>query len=260
MKIQDKQVNLSFSLFSFLKNLAGLAIIVILAFFLFKERNKSQELEQLYKTAKQELEISINKEGQFVAKIEALETAKAKDFIDADFKDQEIVALQKEVKDMKRYLKKQGSVTKFKTTTENENTVRTREEDTRTSKDILVSDGNTFLRLPYQRSFGDIWHTLDFHISTDSTSYRMQTVNEYSLTIGLEKKGLLGLGKSIPFAEVTNQNPYTQTEALRTYQVSLPKPKNISIGPNISYSLGADLKLQPTIGIGIQYSLIRFKL
>lgn len=253
-KLQDKQINISFSLFSFLRRFASIAIIIVLVVFYLKEKRKTEELVQLNKAAEQELQVSRNKEGQYVARIQTLQTARAEDFINYQTKDSAIVALQKEVKDMKKYLKKQGSVTQFGTNTQYENTVSTTEGN----ENLLVYRDTNYLRLPYKRYFEDKWHNLTYNINEDSTSYKINTRDEYSLTIGLEPKGFLGLGKPVPFSEVTNLNPYTETKTLRTYQVSLPPDKRWGIGPNISYGLGPNFSLQPTIGIGVQYNLLKF--
>ena len=50
---------------------------------------------------------------------------------------------------------------------------------------------------------------------------------EQTFIIGEDRTGFLGLGRSKPFIEVVNKNPYAETEKLKTYQVDIKsKGKN----------------------------------
>lgn len=249
-KIQDKQIeiNYSFSLFSLIRRFAGVAIIIVLALLLFRKSNKYEELLQLNEVVTDSLKISKNKNGEYVAKISAFETKRTEDFIKFATKDSAVLALQQEVKDMKRYLKKQGSVTNFTTNTGVDVTAET---------EVIPTDEPNFPT--YKSKFNlDGWVYGQSVATKDSTTLDLKIKNDYTLVIGREPQGFLGLGKPKTFAQVTNKNPYTETQSLRTYQVTLPKPKKFSVGPFVGYGVGSDFKFEPFIGVGVQYNLINF--
>ena len=54
-----------------------------------------------------------------------------------------------------------------------------------------------------------------------------------------------------------NENPYSETKSLRTYQV-IKKDKKFSVGPFIGYGIGTNFIFQPSIGVSVQYNIIRF--
>src|SRR5690554_2916839 len=117
---QDKQIsiNYKFSLLNLILLIVGVAIIVTLAILYF---NKAKELDEqiaLTKAANAELVVWKDKDGLNNAKIEALETQNTKTFLAFETQDEEIKKLQGAVKEMSKYLKKQGSVTNFSTTTD----------------------------------------------------------------------------------------------------------------------------------------------
>ena len=82
----------------------------------------------------------------------------------------------------------------------------------------------------------------------------MKVKNEYSLVVGLEPQGFLGLGVAKPFGEVTNKNPYSTVKTLKTYNVTYPKPKRFGVGPYI----GIDVTGKASGGLSVNYDLIQF--
>lgn len=251
-KIKDKQIKIdySFSLFSFIRRFSGLAIILVLAWFLFKKSSKYEELLQLNEVVTEELQISKNEKGELVAKIGAFETQRTEDFIKFATKDSLTLELQKEVKNMRKYLKKQGSVTQFSSEGNVQTTTDTEVQTDPSGNPVYLSNFNL-----------DGWVFGSSKATKDSTFYDISYKDNYSLTIGRDPQGFLGLGKSKPFAEVTSSNPYNVVKTLKTYQVSLPKPKRFSIGPNVSLTPSIEngsIKIKPTIGVGVQYNLLKF--
>ncbi|CEN52132.1 conserved hypothetical protein [Capnocytophaga canimorsus] len=58
-----------------------------------------------------------------------------------------------------------------------------------------------------------------------------------------------------------DKNPYTTTEAIRSYyKLNNKKPiiKRWGVGPNLSYGINYKGDFLPYVGIGIQYNLIHF--
>lgn len=244
-KIADKKIdiNYSFSLFSLIRRGLGLIIIIVLATLLMRSYTANTELNNLTTVLSDSLVISKNKEGEMVAKMSAYQTQRTKDFIDFATKDSLTIELQKEVKDMKRYLRKNGSVTKFSTSTE---------VDTKVPTEVSNSTGEY---PTYNSKFNlDNWVFGDISASKDSTRINLQVKNDYSVVVGREPTGFLGLGVGKPFVQVTNKNKYSSTKTLKTYNVSFPKPKRIGIGPHV----GLDVTGKVTLGISVNYDLIQF--
>lgn len=249
IKNRQVKVDYEFSLFSLLRSGASIIIILILAYFLFQARGQLTEQANLNTALKDSVQTWRGKDGLNRAKIETLETSKSDEFLALASKDDAIVALQNEVRSMKRYLKKKGSVTNFTSETSVDTSVPTE----------VVDNGTPF---PTYKSKFDLngWVYGNSVATKDSTYYNLKVKNKYSLTLGVEPTGFLGLGKGKPFAQVKNLNPYSETQELKTYQVSSPKPKRWGVGPVAAYglNLGPVPQLGGFIGVGAQYSLIRF--
>lgn len=175
-----------------------------------------------------------NSNNENVAKIAVLEADKSKDFLDIQSKDSVINKLQKEVEYYKKKIKNGGSVTVVGTTTTVYDTTK-----------IYHTDSTSCFN--YDNQWISLWGNT---ISNDLLEFGLTIKNEYTLTIGEEK------GK--PFVELTNKNPYTDTQYLRTFQVNAPKPKKIGIGFQVG--IGYMDKLRPYFGAGISYNIITFRL
>lgn len=244
-KIADKQINVnySFSLFSLLRRGIGIIIIIILATLLFNSNSKIDELLHNGEVLSDSLKLERNEKGELVAKISAYKTQRTEDFIKFATKDSLTKELQKEVKSMRRYLKRQGSVTKFSTQTDIEASNKTEVSGT---IDYPV----------YKSSFNlDNWVIGNTRATKDSTYVDFKVNNDYSLTIGVEPTGFLGLGRGKPFGQVTNKNPYSTVKTMRTYNVALPKDKKWGIGAYIGVN---PITGDPMLIIGGGYNLIKF--
>lgn len=246
------KIDFEFSLFSLVRRFAGVAVIAILAYLYFDAKNQLAEQVTLQEAAVAEMEIWKDKDGLNNARIQSLETESAETFLKFASKDEAIVALQADVKKMEKYLKKQGSITNFATTT-----------DVTATGETEIIENETDPELPtYKSQFeqkddkGKIWAFGSVVATPDSTSISQKIFNEYSITIGREPQGFLGLGKSKAFGEVKNLNPFSETTTLRTYQVALPRPKRWVIGPSAGATFDGTIK--PYIGVGVTYGLIKF--
>lgn len=229
------------------------AILVLLLFagLWWHERSKLDEQLSLNEAQAAEMEVFKNKEGQYVAKIQSFETQRAKDFLAFQSRDSLIIELQKDVKSMKKFLKDKGSVTNFTSQTQ---------VDTSSETEVIPNESEPSFP-SYRSKFNlDNWVVGSSYATKDSTFLDLKIRNEYSVVVGEEPTGFLGLGTPKSFAQVTNKNPYTQTETLTTFQVATPRPKRWVIGPSFNYSftIQEEPKLIPTIGFGVTYGLIRF--
>ena len=113
---------------------------------------------------------------------------------------------------------------------------------------------NQEIRVDSIKQFGE-WITGYIKSYSDSSFVNLNVKNDYVLSIGTESNGLFKPRKF--YGKLTNLNPYTNTSDLKIVAKEQPKPKKIGIGVSFSYGLTSDLKLQPCIGIGISYNLIR---
>lgn len=248
-------INTEISLFKLIRRAVGIAIIVILATLLLNSRRELEEQIILQEAIHAELETWIDKDGVNRARIQSLETSNTKDFLKLTTKDSSIIALQKSVKSMEKYLKKQGSVTNFSTSTGIDTSAKTKviENKVQPQFPIYWSDFNL------QDKQGKSWVYGNSTATKDSTTLKLNVINDYSVTLGIEPTGFLGLGKGKPFGDVKNYNPYSVTEELRTYQVTIPKPKRFGVGPVVAYGFGTtSIKGQWFVGIGGSYQLIKF--
>ena len=238
-------------------SIVSIVLIIILSFFIVRSCNQDKiisEKTNLINALNDTVKIWKDKNGISHSKTEVIKTSSISDFLKQNVKDKETKELQNVVKENKNRLGKQGSVTKFNGIIEFEKEIPTLRDTIYIPKDGLV------IKKPvYNSSFDmDGWVTGSVKASEDSTKINLRIKNDYTVIIGEEKTGFLGLGKRKPFVEVTNKNPYSETTSLKTYQVENYKIKRFGIGPNISYSLGANGQLYPTFGIGLQYNIIRF--
>jgi len=234
----------------------AIGVIIWLSTQVINKNSEIAELEGLNEAAASELQTWKDKDGYNRGRIAVLETESAKTFLQFKTSDSLIKELQSEVKRMEKKISKQGSVTIIKTETKVDTVYKSGKQfkklfnswitDTITNKWVDTKFGFKLDSLP------------NGLFKIDSTLYKLSLKNQYSLTIGREKTGFLGLGKSKPFADVKNYNPYTSTKALRTYQVALPPPKRFGVGPVFAYGLGPNGQFGWFVGVGGTWTLIRF--
>ena len=224
-------------------------IIAILYFTNISYQKEAKENANLVVSLNDTLKTWKDKDSLSHAKIQIIETEKTKDFLSLQSKDEEIIKLQKTVKQYEKQIKNQGSVTNFTSETKI------------ITKDSLVTD-SVCGKCSFYFSNSNPWFSVDASIYPTETpnqlslSLDLKVKNEYSVIVGEEKQGLFKKPK--PFVEVLNHNPYSETESLRTYQVSNNvRVKRFGIGPNISVGFN-DKGFSWFIGIGLQYNLIRF--
>lgn len=224
-------------------------IIVILYFTNISYQKEAKENANLVISLNDTLKTWKDKDSLSYAKIQIIETERTKDFLSLQSKDEEIIKLQKTVKQYEKQIKNQGSVTNFTSETKI------------ITKDSLVTD-SVCGKCSFYFSNSNPWYSVDASIHPTETpnqvslSLDLKVKNEYSVIIGEEKQGLFKKPK--PFVEVLNHNPYSETKSLKTYQVSNNvRVKRFGIGPNISVGFN-DKGFSWFIGFGLQYNLIRF--
>lgn len=204
----------------------------------FSDKIKEEKL--LTQTSYSELEVWKGKDNSTHAKIAVLESEKVKTFTDLQTKDSIIISLQEEVKKHKKNLKKSGSVTKIETKTE----VVYKEKRNPT----LNSDTLHFSNINFQE-----WIKGKLLVQTDSVDLTLKIKNDYTVVIGQESQGWFKPKKT--FAEITNKNPYSTIETMRTYAVTAPKTKRWSIGAGMGAGIDMSGKFQATVGIYVGWAV-----
>ena len=230
--------------------IAAILLLLFEGVVVYRFSNKSRaEDKSLIGSLNAELTTWKDKDSLSHAKIQIIETEKTKDFLSLQSKDKDIIKLQKTVKQYEKQIKNQGSVTNFTSETKI------------TTKDSLVTD-SVCGKCSFYFSNSNPWFSVDASIYPTETpnqlslSLDLKVKNEYSVIVGEEKQGLFKKPK--PFVEVLNHNPYSETESLRTYQVSTPKLKRWGVGPQIGFGLNSNFTTGAYVGIGLHYSFFNF--
>lgn len=183
-----------------------------------------------------------NTEGLQLAKIQVMETEKSKNFLNIKSKDALILLLQDEIKKNKSMVSKPGSsVTAIDVTTDFQVTV-----PTQIVKPEIKSEFPS-----YASKYGDLWIKFNILAKQDSTNFKLVIKNRYTVIVGYEK--------NTPYALVKNFNPYSVTSDMKTYAVSIPKPKRLSFGINIGYGISGATGLFPYVGLGLNYDLVNLR-
>lgn len=221
------------------------SIIMYILYDIVKEKQKYIDM---YKQSQSELQVIKNKDGTETAKNESISGVDIKDFVNAIFKDSAMIELQQLVKENNRNIKKGGSATNFGTQTTID----------KSSTTYVTYENDSFPI--YTSNYKDKWIDYTILASKDSIKLNQKIFNKYSLVVGREKVKVDGklFKQWKPYSYVTNHNPYTSTETLKSYQVELDKPKRLGLGVNLGYSL-TPVGLLPSIGIGLNYNVIELK-
>lgn len=166
-----------------------------------------------------------DKEGLSNTSNSVVTTRDPDDFLKLNNQSKEIQKLQKEVEKYKSSIKKGGSVTNFVSETKVTSTNPTK-------VDTVIIDNTR--KLIYRSEFNKEGWVFGNTIATpDSTTINVQTKDEYTVVVGFENRGFLGLGKGTPFSLVRNGNPYSTTPELKTYQVDIQGKKYTWVLPTV---------------------------
>lgn len=185
--------------------------------------DKVQEQANLINSLNDSVKISKNKEGLNVSTNSTVVTKDPNDFLKLKNQSEEIKSLQKEVETYKDKIKKGGNVTNFKSETAITST-------TKTIIDTIFIDSTK--QAVYSSSFDkEGWVVGNVIARPDSTTVNVKTKEEYTVVVGFEPQGFLGLGTPKPFSLVKNKNPYSVTPELKTYQVEIQRKKGKWILP-----------------------------
>lgn len=246
-------------------------IIAILALIMWcmngrlNEANQTiAEKENFITALSDTLETTKNKLGEETAKITAFQAEKVESFLALQTLNEEVLHLQNQVEKYEKQIAKGGSVTVIGSTTNVSGTVPT----SITKPDTVFTDSSMTIYAVYEfemvkdGEFNDStyqWVNINGSADKDSTDINVTVNNEYTVVIGFEKQDVEGKKRKqkVPFASVTNHNPYSSTKTLRTFRTTVPPDKkkgigmNIGVGAGLSYAI--DGKLRPTINLGVNF-------
>ena len=222
--------------------------IIILSISYFDARKEARKSYELIEAIGDTLKVEKGKNNEVIARISVLETQAAKDFLNLNLKDDQLKELQAEVNKYKKELKEKGSVTIIETIIK----IDTVWEHKPINGDTIIFSQEVLLD-----SIKNEWIDVTFGFVKGMTSFHLnKMVNKYTIAIGEENLGLFKRSK--PFVEVTAYNPYTEIQTLRTYQVQPLKSPKWGLGVQVGYGLNINqpIKLQPYIGVGLNYNII----
>lgn len=194
------------------------------------------ERELMVKALNDSIQYFKDKDGLNKARISVLETSNLEYFTSLSIKDQEIKNLQNLVSKNKKNLE---SATIIKTITKIDTII----------KEVKVKADDNI-----REAFYDLngWAYGSIISYRDSTGISINIKNDLSIVHKKDKKG--------SYVEVFDKNPYTTTEAIRSYyKLNKPtKKSNWSLGINASYGVNYKGEFMPYIGVGINRNLINF--
>lgn len=215
-----------------------LLIIVIILYFKSCGKSKSDEYKGLYEAAQDTLQQTRNELGEQVSSIALLSASNDKLFLKMKTNDSTIIALQNVVKDYKGKLK---AATVLGTSTND-----TGSSETTIKWDTIRDESGTSVAAVYETEWDEKWSVGSIRATKDSISRDIKIRNDFEITIGEEKQGWFKKKKSL--VTITNKNPNTITQELRTFTVE-PKKRRISIGLGAAYGFDI-IGLKPTIVVG----------
>lgn len=123
---------------------------------------------------------------------------------------------------------------------------------------ITQPDGD-YLKLPQRFSKIDEWYALSGTIKKDEILFdSLSYQNEFSITIGEQDHGTWGniFKRNKTVVHVRDNNPYTTTKSISSILIE-PKTRPLGIGFSDGYGM-TNKGLSPYVGIGLNYTFIRF--
>ncbi|MEX6689234.1 hypothetical protein QTN47_17120 [Danxiaibacter flavus] len=106
----------------------------------------------------------------------------------------------------------------------------------------------------YQISYSDRWLSLSGKLGKDPLINYAFT-DSLTVTVYHKRKNLFS--RSQTYIDVVSLNPNVTVTGLTGFRIPVKKPGRFGVGPYFGYGY-SDGKWQPSAGISIQYSLIRF--
>ncbi len=118
--------------------------------------------------------------------------------------------------------------------------------------DTFYVNGDTVVipKLVQSVHHNDKWININIESDSLNTSFSVKTFDEYTVSLVKNKRKWDALIKS--------SSPYSSVSEITTALINPPKPKRFGIGVHIGYGINSSLQLNPYLGIGVSYNVIRF--
>lgn len=215
-----------------------------------RERQTALTKQQLklYKTLIEDTLVQYrDKNGTLSSKVRVLEVLNANQLLELNTNKQTLIRLQDELK------VQQGRVTNsvgFSGQTKFDTIIKT---EIKYVYDTIFQDGDTIL-VPlkkYAVHHNDRWINVNFDSDSSNTTVSIQVENEYTVSLVKKKKKYEAI--------VKNYNPYSSVSEISAVSLQgLPRPKKFGLGVHLGYGINSSFRVQPYIGIGLSYNVIRF--
>ena len=219
-----------------------------------KNKKQEKEITNLENTAdniNQSLTKYRNSFNEEIATNKLLKTKNQKTFEELRTSNEQIIALQDKVRQLK--LKPGNSITSIVTSTNTPQVIIKTISDTIELYDTIYI-GHSFAYQEPNEWFSFYGFIGDDFISIDSA----KIVNKFFLTISQENKKWYRPFKDVqPTIELHSLNPFTTTNSLIGYQLDIPKQKRLGLGLSTGVAV-TNNGISPYIGVGLNYTLIYF--
>lgn len=231
----------------FLTIITFLLTSILSTYFHFRKEIRKQT--SLYESVSDTLKTYKNKNGEYVAKILAIEVEREKDFTSI----KNLTEIAKELQDLVKQKSKEVSDLKLALILKEETVI----EITDT---VYVQDPEQAImikNLVLMNTYEDKWLFAHYGINKGLYKLDVKITNEYDITLGYERKNIFH--KTKPYVEVVNKNPYTKTSDLKAY-IKAENEKKFSIGlqGGIGFNYGLinkNIDFGPQLGFGFNYKL-----
>lgn len=123
---------------------------------------------------------------------------------------------------------------------------------------VLVSrieKGDTIWKV--KTEYRDRWIelTAETDLNSDSTKVQLKVANDFKIWKEYEKIGKWPNRKKILKVFVRSDNPYTEVDALKSWEIPIEHPRRLSFGPVAAYGINEDFKRHVFIGAGVMYRI-----
>ena len=239
-------------------SVVGLVVLLLVALtisisIISKQKRNVVNQEQLYNAITDTLKTWKDKDNLNLAKIQIMQTDKAKDFLNIKNLTGTNLELQNLIKSQKGKIKDLNAALILKS----ETTI------TDTTRVFYPIGGDTivFSKSILLDKIVNEWINVTFGFKMGNSYFDMNLNNVYEVTMGYEGGNLFK--KGIPYATVKNLNPYTTTTDMKVYQVQIPKQKRFGIGLQVGYGGLYDIMNKKLghgvyVGLGGTYNIINW--
>lgn len=212
---------------------------------------KEYSLNQKWKLYKNLMEDTLvqyrDKNGVLSSKVNVLEVLNKNQILELNTNKQTLIRLQDELK------VQQGRVTNsvgFSGQTKFDTIIKT---EIKYVYDTIIENGDTIL-IPLQKyavHHNDRWVKVNFDSDSSNTQISILLENEYTVSLVKKKKKYEAI--------VKNYNPYSSVSEISAVSLQgFPRPKKFGLGVQLGYGINSSFRIQPYIGVGVSYNIIRF--